>query len=95
VTLGPVVPTAEVLGRIRYPVQARRQGIQATVELELLVEADGTIGQITVVKDPGWGFAAAAIAALDGVRCTPARVDGEPRAVRYRYPVRFVLTPAR
>jgi protein TonB len=90
-----VVPTAQVLARIRYPAQARRQGIQGTVELELLVGTDGAIEAISVVKDPGWGFAAAALMALDGVRCVPALVDGEPREVRYHYPVRFVLTTAR
>ena len=44
-----------------------------------------------MLKDPGNGFAEAAIAALGDIFCVPAKIDGHPVAVRYRYPVRFTL----
>ena len=46
---------------------------------------------MSVLKDPGFGFAEAAIKALAGLVCEPAQVEGRPVAVRYRYPVRFAL----
>lgn len=87
----PIIPARTVLSRIEYPPLAARQGIEANVFLELFIDETGRIRKITVLKDPGHGFAAAAVAALRGVVCTPAMVEGQPVAVRYRYPVRFTL----
>lgn len=87
----PVVPAKAVLANIEYPPLAARQGIEATVYLELFIDAEGTIRKITVLKDPGFGFAQAAVAALKGVACAPATVGGQAVAVRFRYPLRFAL----
>ncbi|MGO8694021.1 MAG: energy transducer TonB [Rectinemataceae bacterium] len=91
ITEVPVIPTAEILSRIEYPPIAARQGIEATVYLELYIDKDGVIRRIVVLKDPGYGFAGAAVKALEGVVTRPARVNGQPAAVRFRYPIRFVL----
>jgi TonB family protein len=87
----PVVPVKDVLAKIEYPPLAAKQGIEATVYLELLIDDTGKIRKITVLKDPGYGFAEAAVAALSGLVCGPAKVEGRAVAVRYRYPVRFAL----
>jgi periplasmic protein TonB len=87
----PVIPAKEVLSRIDYPSLAAKQGIEATVYLELYIDKSGRIVRATVLKDPGFGFAEAAAKALVGLVCSPARMDGEAVAVRYRYPVRFTL----
>ncbi len=91
ITDAPVIPAKTVLSKIEYPPLAARQGIEATVFLELLIDATGTIRKITVLKDPGYGFAEVAVAALKGLVCSPAKVDGQAVAVRFRYPVRFTL----
>jgi protein TonB len=87
----PVLPVKELLARIEYPPLAAKQGIEATVYLELLIDETGKIRKITVLKDPGYGFAEVAVNALSGVTCVPAKVAGRAVAVRYRYPVRFAL----
>lgn len=88
----PLIPAKEVLARIKYPVLAAQLGLEATVYLELFIDQTGLIRKVSVLKDPGNGFAAAAVAALEGVRCRPAvNGDGQPVAVRFRYPVRFTL----
>ena len=87
----PVIPGREVLSRIVYPPMALKQGIEAVVFLELFIDAKGIIKNIKVLKDPGHGFAEAAVAALKGVSCIPANVNGQNCAVRYRYPVKFTL----
>lgn len=87
----PGIPTGEILTRIEYPSLALKQGIEAVVYLELYIDTAGRIRRIDVLKDPGYGFAEAAVSALEGIICTPARANATPVAVRYRYPVRFTL----
>ena len=87
----PVIPSNQVLSRIVYPPMALKQGIEAVVYLELFIDAKGSIRKIKVLKDPGHGFAEAAVAALKGISCVPASANGKSCAVRYRYPVKFTL----
>jgi protein TonB len=91
ITKVPIIPVKELLAKIEYPPLAAAQGIEATVILELLIDESGRIRKVSVLKDPGFGFAEAAIKALSGLVCEPAQVEGRPVAVRYRYPVRFAL----
>ncbi len=93
VTQMPVLSEKSVLERIPYPEMAHRAGIMGKVFLELFVDAKGTIRKIVVLKeDPaGYGFAEAAVSAFNGATCVPAKIDGKPVAVRFRYPVRFSL----
>lgn len=91
ISVVPEIPGKEVLSRIRYPALALRQEIEGVVYLELFIDGAGTIRKIAVLKDPGYGFAEAAVEALTGMRCKPAIANGKPVAVRYRYPVRFAL----
>ena len=88
----PEIPTKAILSKIEYPKMAMKQGIEGVVYLELFIDERGNIRRINVLKDPGYGFAEAAIEALDGVTCKPALVNNKPVAVRFRYPVRFVLS---
>ena len=87
----PEIPTAEILARIEYPPIALRQGIEGVVYLELYIDQAGAIRKINVLKDPGYGFAEAAVAAIGDMLCRPALANGVPVAVRFRYPVRFTL----
>lgn len=87
----PIIPSREVLSRIVYPPMALKQGIEAVVYLELFIDSNGSIKKIKVLKDPGHGFAEAAVKALQGVTCVPANANGKNCAVRYRYPVKFTL----
>lgn len=88
----PEIPTKTILSKIEYPKMAMKQGIEGVVYLELFIDENGFIRHVNVLKDPGYGFAEAAIAALDGVICKPALMNDKPVAVRFRYPVRFVLS---
>jgi TonB family protein len=87
----PSISENDVLSRIEYPTLAAKQGIEATVYLELFINSSGRIVHINVLKDPGFGFTEAAVKALLNLVCTPAKMEGKPVAVRYRYPVHFKL----
>ena len=88
----PEIPTKAILSKIEYPKMAMKQGIEGVVYLELFIDEAGNIRKVNVLKDPGYGFAEAALAALDGITCKPALVNEKPVAVRFRYPIRFVLS---
>ena len=64
----------------------------ANAGTNISIDANGVIRKIKVLKDPGHGFAQAAVAALDGITCVPANANGKNCAVRYRYPVKFTLS---
>ncbi len=87
----PEIPVEEILDRIEYPPMALRQGLEAVVYVELYIDQTGLVRQVVVLKDPGNGFAEAAVKALEKLRCKPAEANGKPVAVRFRYPIRFVL----
>ena len=92
ISVVPEIPTKQILSKIEYPKMAMKQGIEGVVYLELFIDEAGNIRQVNVLKDPGYGFAEAAVQALDGIVCKPALMNDKPVAVRFRYPVRFVLS---
>lgn len=92
ISVVPEIPTKSILSKIEYPKMAMKQGIEGVVYLELFIDEAGNIRHVNVLKDPGYGFAEAAIAALDGIICKPALMNEKPVAVRFRYPIRFVLS---
>lgn len=92
ISVVPEIPTKQILSKIEYPKMAMKQGIEGVVYLELFIDEYGNIRRVNVLKDPGYGFADAAVAALEGITCKPAMMNDKPVAVRFRYPVRFVLS---
>ena len=94
ITLLPVLPEEEIRRNIVFPSLAQRSGIEGIVFLELLIDHRGNINDIIVLRENplGRGFAEAAVNAFYGIRATrPAELNGEPVAVRFRYPIRFAL----
>jgi periplasmic protein TonB len=91
--IAPVFPMNYIKSRVIYPPLAKEQGIQnVVVILELLVDKTGEIKKVNVLKDPGFGFAEAAVKGFQGVKVTPAKdPGGNPISIRFRFPFRFVL----
>jgi TonB family protein len=77
-----------------YPPEAAAAGLEATVLLEILVDADGTTREVKVVTPVGHGFDEAAVAAAQRFKWTPGRAKGKPVAVRVTYEYQFVLEDA-
>jgi TonB family protein len=90
VTVPRLIPESKV--EPIYPVKAKRIGIEGSVTLSLVVEADGSVSDPTVLtcEPEGHGFEEAAIEAVKQWKYEPATLDGEPVAVRYTAFVRFV-----
>jgi protein TonB len=93
ISVPPSFSEREIRQALVYPPIALRSGVEGTVYLELFVDKDGLVRNITVLReDPaGRGFGEAAAKAFRGLRGVPAQANGDPVAVRYRYPVRFSI----
>ncbi len=77
----------------RYPEQAERDRLEATVQLELILDATGTVKDAKVLTEVGHGFDEAALEAAYRLRFKPAERSGQPVAARILYEHVFRLSP--
>jgi TonB family protein len=78
--------------RRTYPSEARALGIEGRVTLELVIDASGTVTQVSVLSaEPPGTFEAQAQRDARGWRYTPARHRGEPVTVRARTELIYAL----
>ncbi|HEY4183028.1 MAG TPA: TonB-dependent receptor [Kofleriaceae bacterium] len=75
-----------------YPQAARDAGKEASVDLEIIVGADGAVLDAKVTAPVGDGFDEAALAAVRKFVFTPANKDGVPTAARIQYRYTFTLS---
>lgn len=78
---------------IHYPAVARENGIQGTVYLEFVVNADGSIQDVKVISNPiGGGCEDEAVRVVKGMpKWRPGRQNGQSVRVYFHLPVRFKL----
>lgn len=74
-----------------YTEDARRRGIEGDVVLEIVVRADGTVGDVKVLKGLGGGLDQRATEAVRQWRFSPARRFGTPVDVMVEVAVEFKL----
>ncbi|MCS6924834.1 MAG: energy transducer TonB [Candidatus Binatia bacterium] len=76
-----------------YPLLARRMGAQGVVVLRVFVQANGTVGEVTVSQSSGFSILdeSAVKTVRERWRFVPARLDGRPIASWVEVPIRFVL----
>ena len=79
--------------KIKYPYQARKQGIEGTVVLQYHIEADGSIKNIMVVKSVNAELDRKAIRVAKKMpRWNPCMNNGQPVRIAYQLPITFTLT---
>lgn len=76
----------------QYPAMARRMGYQGTVELKVLVQQDGTVGELQVVTTSGYPVLdRSALVAVEQWRFEPGTRDAVQEAMWIKIPVHFKL----
>lgn len=76
----------------RYPTLSRRKGEQGLVVLSVEVLHDGSVGDVSVLKSPGFSrLESAAIKAVKAATFQPGTEDGNGVKSVIEVPVRFVL----
>jgi TonB family protein len=83
-------PTALDLRR-HYPEQARLDGVEANVRVELLVDETGAVREVRVVEEAAPGFADAVQPLGRLLAFSPARRGGKAVPVRYLWTFKFRL----
>jgi len=81
---------------LKYPPEARGNGVEGSVVIQFVVAKDGYIDDIKIVRDIGAGCGDAAAAAVDSMNDMPERWIpglqlGRTVRVLYTLPVRFKL----
>lgn len=77
--------------RIPYPEEAKKAGIEGPVVMELLIDAQGQVRQVSLVKGPGFGLNEAALSAIKNFKFRPAKMQDQAVAVKIKYTYRFIL----
>jgi len=94
----PVVPPGgtepQLIHRVtpRYPITARRAGIEGPVIIRAIVRKDGTVDSAEILRDLPLGLGEAAREAVERWRFIPAKLDGQPIDVYYTVTVNYALT---
>lgn len=77
---------------LKYPTMAREAGIQGTVFVTFVVERDGSITDVRVLRGVGGGLDEEAIRVVQNMpNWTPGRQRGQAVRVQFNLPIRFVL----
>jgi TonB family protein len=81
-----------VTSRIKYPESAARNGIQGKVILNFIIDTDGKITNVNVLKSIDRELAKEAVRVLlSSPKWTPGYVNGKPVKVSFNFPVSFVI----
>ena len=82
--------------KLTYPAIARENGIQGTVVIRFIVEKDGRLTDLEIVKDLGGGLGKEALRVVKLMNemeepWTPGKQNARPVRVRFNLPVKFRL----
>lgn len=81
-----------IIRNLKYPRAAAKNGIQGMTVVKFIVEKDGSISNINLVRDIGGGCGAEAKRLLENMpKWTVGRKNGQPVRVQLTMPVRFRL----
>ena len=94
--IGPMQISGNVLAPVRiyspdphYPEEARHARVQGVVILQTIINTDGNVTDVKVLKGLPSGLTEAAVAAVSSWRFKPATLEGRPVAVYYLVTVSF------
>jgi protein TonB len=77
---------------IKYPALARENNITGTAALSFVVGKDGSVSDVSILKDPGGGCGKEAVRVVQSMpKWIPGEANGNAVKVRYTLPVRFKL----
>ena len=93
--VGGLVSKPKLIKRVApdYPEKAKKQGIEGTVILEIIIDENGNVTDARILRSPGkhFGFNDAALKAIKQWKYEPALMDGNPVKVIYTEFIKFSL----
>ncbi|HOI31583.1 MAG: energy transducer TonB [Bacteroidales bacterium] len=89
---GPAKMMEYIAKNIKYPAMARESGIQGRVFVNFVVEPDGSVSKVKVLRGIGGGCDEEAVRVVESMpKWTPGRQRGKAVRVSFNLPVRFTL----
>lgn len=90
---------AFVYRNVNYPLEARQNGNEGQVVVSFVVEKDGSLSNLNVLKDIGGGCGQAVLAVIDAmnqaqIRWVPGVNQGDTVRTRFTLPIKFELKEA-
>jgi protein TonB len=77
---------------VRYPIMAQKNAIQGRVIVQFIVDKNGTISEIKVVRSVDSSLDREAIRVVSSMpNWIPGKIEGEPVKVKYTLPINFRL----
>jgi TonB family protein len=80
-----------ILSNIEYPNVAKTQNIEGTVNLSFIVETNGFVSNVKVLKGVGGGCSEEAVRVVNLLRWKPAEKNGQYVRYKMNYPITFNL----
>ncbi|MBR1514109.1 MAG: TonB family protein [Bacteroidales bacterium] len=78
---------------LNYPQEARDKGIDGRVFIGMVIEKDGSVSNVKVLRGIGGGCDEEAVRVIKALpKWTPGKKDGKPARVSYQIPINFKLT---
>lgn len=78
---------------IRYPQMARESGIQGTVYVTFVIERDGSVTDVKILRGIGGGCDEEAIRVVRNMpKWEPGKQRGKPVRVQFNMPIKFTLS---
>ena len=82
-----------LINNIEYPQEAQDEGIEGTVYVQFIIEADGSITNVNVLRGIGGGCDEEAREVVENMpNWEPGKKDGEPVRTQFNMPIRFTLS---
>jgi TonB family protein len=94
VEVGRNIDRPAILHRVdpNYPEAARKIRFEGSVVLALVIDREGHVAEVGVLKGLPFGLTESAVAAVSQWRFEPTAFNGRPVSVRYNLTIRFQLT---
>lgn len=77
--------------KIPYPPEAKKNNVEGPVVMDLVIDQDGKVRSVDLIRGPGSGLNEAALEAVKSFQFRPAKVGDQTVAVKIRYTYRFIL----
>ena len=87
----PVGGISAIMKNVKYPDEAKKEGIQGKVFIQATVDASGEIVDIKVIKSASPLLDEAALSAIKNTKFKPATKNGKPVKAEVTIPVMFKL----
>jgi TonB family protein len=82
-----------VAKNVKYPQEAKNKEIQGRVFVSFVIEKDGSVNEVKVLRSIGGGCDEEAVRVIKGMpKWKPGKQDGKPVRVSYMMPINFKLS---